>query len=183
MKSLEKFLIFLFPTWMIINPNHLKKYNDQEVGILRTIMSFVMPASIVVYIGHYFFLDLPMNLQPRDLWFNYRFGISGLCLVTFLFYRFHKFLPFIPLKLPGIITGFTICYFQTKTIIWYPEVPYLYSFIFVLISVFILRSSVLNSLLFSGVVISSLWPTFIEANLDMVMVGSAAAHIPKTMIL
>ena len=173
MKSLEKFLIFLFPTWMIINPNHLKKYNDQEVGILRTIMSFVMPASIVVYIGHYFFLDLPMNLQPRDLWFNYRFGISGLCLVTFLFYRFHKFLPFIPLKLPGIITGFTICYFQTKTIIWYPEVPYLYSFLFMVITSFCLRLSSFQAVLYISSIYALSWPIFAQTDLQPHMVHSA----------
>ncbi|MEM7646843.1 MAG: hypothetical protein AAF203_08045 [Pseudomonadota bacterium] len=152
MNFFEQIVAFLFPTSMILSKSQLEKYQASEESNLRLIMIFMLPLLIMVYIGHYFFFDIPMNLQPRSRWFNYRFGMAGAIFGVFLYYwRFHRY-KFVSKKLPAILIFSTACYMQSMTILWYKEVPYLYSYIFIVISAFSLRLAPFHAILFASTV-------------------------------
>jgi class 3 adenylate cyclase len=172
MGMLEKIISFVFPTSMILNQNHLSKYLNSEVSVFRTTMLFALPISIATYIGHYYFFDLPMGLDP-NLWFQYRFGISGLCLIGFFFYFYKKNKSTITYKIPALIIASAICYFQTRTILWFEEVPYIFSFLFLIITSFTLRLSPWQSILYITTLFLSQKSIFWEVGLDQSHIFSA----------
>ncbi len=174
MMWLEKIFFYLFPSLLVKDTPWHREWSHQERREFIFTARIFFAVAAPVYLAHYFFLDVPLNLQPQELWRNYRFAMTALALVCLGFYSWPWMYQRRFFKAPALIACWIFCYFQARTIIWYSEVPYLYSFIFVLISVYIIRSSMLNSLILSCLIIGSLWQTFMEAGLDMTMVSSAA---------
>jgi len=172
-KTLESLFAFLFPTTMILSESHMKKYLKDEKETFKTIMRITLPLVALIYIVHYHLLDLPLKLEPLDLWFNYRVGIATLCMAGYLYYTFFPENKFIPNKLFGTIIGFTLCFLQTKTITWYSEVPYIYSFLFMIITSTSLRQTPSQCLLYITVVFYIQVGTYKSADLNMTMVHSA----------
>lgn len=129
----------------------------------------------IVYILHYHTVDMAVGLAPSDLWFNYRYGMAAIALFCLGFYFMPKLHNMRFYKLPAVIASAVFCYFQTKTIIWYPQVPYLYSFGFILISVIVLRESIFVSVLYAATVLFLIWPIFMEAGQSPSMIFSASA--------
>lgn len=170
---LEKLFFYLFPGLLVKDTPWFREWAHQERGefVFTARIFFVIAAP--VYLAHYFFLDVPLQLQPPEIWQTYRFSMTALALACLAYYSLPGLYQKPLFKLPALLSCWVFCFFQARTIIWYPEVPYLYSFIFVLISVYIIRSSMLMSLVYAGFIIGSLWPTFVEAGLDMTMVSSA----------
>lgn len=76
-------------------------------------------------------------------------------------------------KLPIMFACTVFCYFQTQTILWYPKVPYLYSFAFIFISSLMLRTTVLKSVIFGTFLSAVIWPGLIESNQSSSMMLSA----------
>ena len=171
---LENLFFYLFPNLLVKDtPWHREWANQERREFVFTARIFFAIAA-PIYLAHYFFLDVPLDLQPPELWRTYRFSMAGLALVCLGFYCWSWMYQRRFFKAPALLACWVFCYFQAQTILWYSEVPYLYSFIFVLISMYIIRSSVLNSIALSGVFIASMWPAFMQAGLDMTMVSSAA---------
>lgn len=147
-----------------------KQEKDEFLGSIRIFFGL----AAIVYVLHYYTVDRAEGLAPSELWFNYRFGMAAIALTCLAFY-------FTPLlhnikhyKIPAVIACAVFCYFQTMTIVWYPKVPYLYSFAFVLISSIIIRTSIFNSVLFAGMLLGLIWPVFQEAGQSPAMIFSAS---------
>lgn len=174
MKSLEKFFFFLFPLARLKGTAWEQIWFEQEKSEFVQIVKIFFSVTIVGYILHYYTVDRAEGLAPSELWFNYRFGMAAVSAVCLLFYSIPHWVNQIPFyRLPAIMAGALFCYFQTRSIIWYTKVPYLYSFGFIVVSVVILRTTILKSvavaLLFSALV----FPVLIESGLSGAMVGSA----------
>lgn len=173
MNFIENLLNFAFPTRMIKNQYHRKKFILQERQVYITVQSIAFGFAALAMIGHYFFFDIPMELKPESLWFNYRFGIAGLCCATIAYYSFFGKNKFIPLKFPAILVSLTICYFQTRTMLWYAEVPYLYSFIILIITAFCLRLTPFQNALYVTLSFTTMQTVFVHTAIDNTHVWSA----------
>ncbi len=175
MNILEKIIIFLMPNLFLKRTNweSIWEQNQKNDFILGIKVFFSL--TFISYVLHYYTVDRIEGLSPSTLWFNYRFGMAAVSAIGYLIYSKEFLIHKKYYKVPALIACIIFCYFQTKTIIWYPKVPYLYSFAFILISVMILRLQVLASILFSTFILYLDWPLFIEAGLSPAMMGSASA--------
>jgi class 3 adenylate cyclase len=174
MKSLEGLFFFLFPLARLKGSPWESSWLAQEKS------EFIQIAKIffwIVFFGqimHHYTVDAAEGLAGLELWRNYRFGMAGMAAICLGFYYTPSLLDRIPFyRLPAILGGALLCYFQTRTIIWYPKVPYLYTFGFILVCTVILRSSILKSLLVAGIFSVLVFPTLVESGLSPAMAGSA----------
>lgn len=173
MRFVEKVILYLFPNLLFTNKNWFEIWKKQEREEFISSIKVFFGLATIVYILHYYTVDRAEGLAPSELWFNYRFGMAAIAMLCFSFYctrlaeiKFYK--------LPTFIACAIFCYYQTRTIIWYPSVPYLYSFAFVLISSIIVRSTMLISVLYANFLLALIWPTLIESNQSPSMVFSAS---------
>lgn len=182
MKFFEKIIIFLFPEILLWRTEWENVWYEQQrqefVFGMRIFFIFVA----FTYIMHFFYVDLELQLQPVSLWMKYRFGIAGISLLCFTFYCFPTLFNRKFYKAPTILACFILCYFQARTIVWYSEVPYLYAYLFVLISIMILRLNALYSLIFGMGTTFLIFPTIIEAGKSKSMVLSASVFTSVSII-
>lgn len=174
MSLIERIILYLFPNLLFTNKNWIEIWKGQERDEFSGSARLFFGIAVFVYILHYYTVDVSEGLAPSDLWFNYRFGMAGIALFCLIFYSVNRLKSYSLYKLPLIVACAIFCYFQTRTIIWYPKVPYLYSFAFILISAMMLRTTVLLSVLYAVGLLALVWPTLIEANQRPSMMFSAA---------
>lgn len=129
---------------------------------------------MVVYVLHYFTVDRSEGLAPSDLWFNYRFGMAAICGGCFMFYCIPQLTANRFYKVPLILTCAICTYFQARTVVWYPKVPYLYVYAFIFFSAIMLRSSILRSVFLAAAFTALTWGTLVEAGQSPAMIASAS---------
>ncbi len=98
--------------------------------------------------------------------------MTGLCLATAGFYL----TPFAKIRYyraPVVITGLICCYFQARVCVWYPEAPWLYCFVFIIMITFVLQTSPLKSMMFATAAIGLQWMSLIEAGVEKPAIISA----------
>lgn len=184
MKLLEKIFFLIFPRLLLSSTPWAPLWDEQEKKQFLTAARVFFPITIAVYVLHYFTVDRIEGLAPSELWFNYRFGMATVGTLGLGFYLIpalhsgHRFY-----KLPLILTCAVYTYFQARTIIWYPQVPYLYVFGFIFVSCVMLRSSVSRSLLFAAGLMAITWSTLLEAGQSPAMIASAGVVTAVSIIL
>jgi len=174
MKFIERVILYLFPLMSLKRTKWEKIWLQQEREEFVSAIRIFFAIAAAVYALHYFTVDRYEGLAPSQLWMTYRFGMTGLSLLCLLFYFSPRFIQTRFYKLPVIIACALYCYFQTETIIWYPKVPYLYSFAFVLISTMVLRVSIFSSLMYSAALLALIAPVLIESGQSTAMMFSAS---------
>ena len=148
-------------------------WEDKERELFVTICKYFFAFAGVVYLGHYFFYDKPMGLEPIDRWFAFRMVTTFAGLAASAFY-------FSPLantryyKLPAVISLWVYCYTQAMIVTWWDGTPWLYSFIYVLTSMILLRMSPLNSIILSSLFMLTQTPFLLEASVPLSSIVSSA---------
>ena len=111
MKWIDTAITYLFPTILLEGKPWRSMWEEKERDIFILIARYFFLLVGVGYVGHYFFYDKIMDLQPIEKWFTFRMSVAALSFATFLFYlsplsklRFHK--------LPAIVTSWVVCYTQ-----------------------------------------------------------------------
>ncbi len=174
MKWLEKFFFFLFPLARLKGTAWEYTWFEQEKSEFIQIAKIFFSVTLIGYVLHYYTVDRAEGLAPSDLWFNYRYGMALVSVMCLGFYSVPRWVRSVAFyRLPAIVAGALFCYFQTRTIIWYPKVPYLYSFAFILVCVVILRTSILKSLVVALLFSALVFPTLLESGLSVAMAFSA----------
>ncbi len=174
MKFLEKIFFLLFPHLLLQGTPWGPLWYAQEKKEFLSATRFFYPIAIAVYILHYYTVDRSEGLAPSELWFNYRFGMAGigaLCLAYYSIPKLHNVKYF---RIPLILSCIAFAYFQARTVVWYPKVPYLYVYAFIFISAIMLRASLVKSIFFAIVLSAITWSTLIEANQSPAMIASAS---------
>ncbi|MGZ3770464.1 MAG: adenylate/guanylate cyclase domain-containing protein [Bdellovibrio sp.] len=173
MKFFEKVIVFLFPEILLWRTEWEKIWYEQQrkefVFGMRIFFIFVA----FTYILHFYYVDSELHLEPISLWMKYRFAVAGISLLCFAFYCFPVLYNRKFYKVPTILACFVLCYLQARTVIWYREVPYLYAYLFVLISIMILRLNAFYSLIFGIGTTFSIFSTIVESGILKSMVLSA----------
>lgn len=173
MKALERFILFLIPSLRLKGTPWENIWVQQRKAEWIQTVKFFYIIAIFSYISHYFTIDRAEGLSPSALWFNYRFGMSLICGLALLFYSFEPLYRYNWYKLPMIVTTSILIYFQNETIIWYPKVPYLYSFLFILISVIVFGESIIYSLAYALFNMMLIMPTLVKSGVSSSMISSA----------
>jgi len=172
---IERILGVLFPTSLLRNTPWLPAWQDQERSVNLKVWRVVFFLGAIVYVGHYYLLDKPMELEPDHVWRNYRLGMAALlasCALTTLVRPIAQSSLY---RLPVYFACWSMAYWQAKSILWYDGSLYLYAFAFLVINSMILRTSMLNSVLFSIFTLTTQYPSFIEADLSGPLLNSATA--------
>ena len=157
MKWIETAITYLFPTILLEGKPWRSMWEDKERQTFILVCRFFFFGAACLYIGHFFFYDIPMGLEPIERWFAFRISMTTLGLATFGFYltplarsQFHK--------IPAIFTCWAFCYTQAMITTWWDGTPWLFSFLFVAITTSVIRLSPLNSVIFATLAISTQVP-------------------------
>lgn len=174
MRYLEKLILYIFPQLSLKRtPWESIWYEQERKEFLAGIRVFFGLAGFV-YILHYFAVDRVLNLQPSDLWFQYRFSMAAIAFFNLAISYLPTFARSSFYKIPTVISCAVFCYFQSRTILWYSAVPYLYSYAFVIISAIVIRENILNSTALSILLLILISPNTIQAGQTPAMVFSAS---------
>ncbi|MGI9328720.1 MAG: adenylate/guanylate cyclase domain-containing protein [Pseudomonadales bacterium] len=170
----DKFISYIFPLSLLEGTPWLRAWKDKEREDFVAVARIFFPVAALLYLGHFVFFDLAMGLEPKSFWLKFRASMATVAMVATLFYltpwckkRFYR--------APAIIVCLLFCYFQGRVVVWYPEAPWLYCFLFVGICSLLLKASIVISAMFAAVAISLQWASLLEANIAVPVISSAAA--------
>jgi len=163
---LERILVWLFPTLLLDGTPWQQSWREKETRENVVLWRFVFPTIGIIYVGHLVYFDIPMNLEPRDLWVQFRLSVFALCTAAFLFYLCPSLYRSSAYRIPVFFVCWVLCYTQALTAVWYEESQYLYAFLFVAVSAAIIRASMFMSMAFSGFTLSTQWFPLLEAGVS-----------------
>lgn len=145
----DKVILYFFPHLML-NTVSASDYFQTERQTARWNFITSLPLISLVYILHYFFFDKPIGLaQESSFWLFFRFGMATLGMILgFIYYSSSNFLRLFS-QTPAAIYFTLIIGLQAKVCELYPAAPYLYPFVFTLLSIFILRLTVIGNIIFT----------------------------------
>ncbi len=83
MRWLERLLHALFPSLLLEGTPWANVWEEKERREHLTLLRYVFSLAPIAYIGHYYLVDVPMDLEPRAVWFNYRMGLAALNVLVF----------------------------------------------------------------------------------------------------
>lgn len=172
MDNMDKFLTYTFPNSLLEGTPWNSAWNEKERKEFNGLAILFFGIAAALYIGHYYFFDLPTGLEPREHWFHFRASMTGLCLATVGFYisplAKNKYY-----RLPTVVTGLVCCYFQARVSVWYPEAPWLYCFAFIILFTFLLQTSPLKSFVFASIAAAIQYSSLREAAVPLPAIISA----------
>lgn len=176
MHIFDKIFNYLFPLSLLDTTPWRSMWEEKERADFLATAKIFFPIAAFIYAGHYWFFDLPMGLEPKQLWASFRAGAVAIALITFVFYlsplrnmRWYRF--------PAILATTIFCYSQARVTIWYPEAPWIYCFVLNVICALSLRASVLKSVFFAALLITLQWSSLMEAGLTVPEAVSASAVV------
>ena len=127
----------------------------------------------VGYFAHYYLIDVPNNKTPIEAWFLFRMGATAACISCFIL--FLSRLSEQPWS--KWVAAFVLaagCHAQAHVVVYYPEAPWIYPFVFTLGAVLLLQYPPLKSLLFSSPLIASFFSPLTAAGIPVDQLASAA---------
>ena len=150
---------------------------EQRDLFVRTAL-FFFPLVALTYIGHFVFYDRVINLEPIEGWFVFRVTAALLAMLCFMYYFRSRNTPTVSkfYKVPALIAVSLLCISQAFIATIHEQASYLFSFIFVVIGVFIMRSSALNSFLLSTALLALQLPLLIQTD-DSIQVLFSGAFV------
>jgi len=166
-KLLDRLAFALFPALLFENTPWYRKWMEQDRRESVRLWRTFFPIVSIVYVGHYFLFDRPMGLKPDSLWLTFRMSIAWLSIATTLCYCLPCFSQSKHYKIPAIAMLFLLCYTQARTMVWYEPSQYLYAFVYVVVSVMLLRAPMFKSIAFASSALLCQWPSFLGSGLPI----------------
>lgn len=152
-KLISSFLQFLFPHHLVKETPWYSAWREQN----RNDNIFVWRASLPVFAFGYaihIYIDILHQKPNIEMWITFRLSMTALILTCLGLYMWPKFYKTRFYKLPIYAFVFIACYFQAKTVLWYPLIPYTLALNFVFIGAMVLRGSIVESIIFGVVMIA-----------------------------
>ncbi|NKC01775.1 MAG: hypothetical protein GKR90_25200 [Pseudomonadales bacterium] len=131
---------------------------------------FVLAA--VGYFGHYFLIDIPNDKQPLELWFAFRMSATIACTLCFILFITKK-QNTVWAKWVAAVVMAAGCHAQAHVVLYYPDAPWIYPFVFTLGAVLLLQYPPFKSLLFAAPLMGSFFPPLLEAGNPFDQLASA----------
>lgn len=166
MKWFETAVAYLFPAVLIDSTPWRELWEKQQrEQFTRYSLGFFSIAA-VGYVANYFLFDLPMNLQPRQFWLNFRLAMTALCLLNIAFY-WSNLANTKYYRIPAIISCSIFCYTQAKVTVWFSVDAWFFFFLFVLGTVMYLRMTAFYSFLYGLALCVFCAPILIESGVPI----------------
>ena len=151
-------------------------------AIIVTSQAWLILATFA-YAAHFYVFDRNQQLQPLQFWLFFRLAMACLLLGTALLYAS----PWIDLlgrfyRIPSAIAMWLMAYTQALVTQWYSVDAWAFCFVFVLVSLLILRMSVLMSLGYIMLVCITVWSPLKQAGLPNSYLISGATVTMALMI-
>lgn len=176
MKWVETAITYLFPAVLLEGKPWRQMWEDKERELFTTICKYFFAFAALVYLGHHFFYDKPMGLEPADRWFAFRMTVTATGIVASAFY-FSSLSKSKFYKLPAIVATWIFCYTQAMITTWWDGTPWLYSFVFVAASMMILRLTPMLSMVLSSLFMVSQAPFLIESGVPLSSLVSTGVFV------
>lgn len=174
MRLFDNIFSYLFPLSLLETTPWVDIWKEKEKADFLATAKIFYPVVGVIYAAHYWFFDLAMGLEPAKHWLAFRMSMVAICIATFFFYA-SPLSKISWYRVPAMMALAVFCYYQARVTVWYPDAPWIYCFVFVVISALSLRSSVFKSAAFASVVVALQWPSLMESGLDIPPAASASA--------
>ena len=169
----EDWQTFLQSIFALFNPSRLLdgypwraiwEARERRLVIVTSQAWFIL--ATLAYAAHYYFFDRNQQLQPPQFWLFFRVSMACVLLGTALLYAS----PWIDVlgrfyRVPSAIVMWLMAYTQALVTLWYSVDAWAFCFVFVLVSLLILRMSVLASLGYILLVCISVWSPLQQAGL------------------
>jgi len=172
MTWIETAIAYLYPTVLLEGKPWRAMWEEKDRATFTLICRFFFPIAGGLYVGHYFFYDRLLGLEPVERWFTFRMSVAGISFLAFAFYlsplanlRFHK--------VPAVITCWTYCYTQSLVTTWWDGTPWLFSFVFTTGAVMVIRTSPLKSMLLASAIIATQAPLLVQTGVPLSSVISS----------
>jgi len=172
MSNLDRIITYISPKSILEGTPWSEAWDEKERKEFVALAKIFFAVGAALYIGHYYFFDLPTGLEPKNHWFLFRASMTGLCLAVVLFYM-SPLAETAHYRAPAVIVGLISCYFQARVCVWYSEAPWIYCFVFIIMITFVLQTSPVKSLAFACAAVSLQWNSLIESGVDTPAVFSA----------
>ena len=173
---------YLFPFSLVESTPWADIWLEKEKMDFLSAARIFFPVVGFLWLGHYWFFDRPMGLQPQDHWLQFRLSMTSIALTVFIYYM-SPLVRFRFYRLPAALAGLVFCYYQARVTVWYPEAPWVYCFAFVMFSALILRTSVVKSSGYALVVMAFQWPVLMEAGVPVPVALSAGGVTILSLII
>jgi class 3 adenylate cyclase len=173
MRVFDRIFTYLFPLSLLEPTPWLDIWREKERDEFFTTVRMFFPIAAGLYLAHYWLFDLPMGLEPGTLWLMYRVSMVTVALLAFCYYLYSP-LWFKSYRAVAVVACAAFCVTQSWVTAFYPQAPWLYCFVFVIVSALILRTSVTKSCLFAMGIIALQWPGLMVANVAVPEVVSAS---------
>ncbi len=169
MKWFESTISWLFPTILVDGTPWKSMWAEKDKESFLATAKIFYPVAALVYALHFFFYDLPNNLEPIESWFLFRLAMVSVALVTLGFYlsplrRIRWY------KLPAIVACWCFCQAQAYVAYWYGLESWIFCYVILAVVVVSLRMSALLSSFFVAFTVSTQAPVLLDG-------GIAATYI------
>jgi class 3 adenylate cyclase len=169
----DRIFTYLFPLTLLEPTPWLDMWREKERDDFLTTAKMFFPIAATLYLAHYWLFDLPMGLEPGAAWLLYRVSMVAVALIALLYYVYSP-LWLRSYRTVAIVACGAFCVSQSWVTAFYPQAPWLYCFVFVIVSSLILRTSVMKSCMFAVVMITLQWPGLMMASVAVPEVISAS---------
>lgn len=166
MQLFDRVFTFLFPTSLLEPTPWLDIWRENEQKEFFAAARIFFPIAAALYLAHYWLFDVPMELEPWTYWLTFRLSMVLIAMGAYLYYTFTPNL-LTAYRLPAMLACVVFCISQAWVTVFYPKAPWLYCFVFVIVSALILKASVLKSCLFAVFAISLQWKGLMSAGLTV----------------
>lgn len=166
MRWFETFISWLFPNLLVTGTPWGSLWQEKErASFIQSIRLFLLVAS-GLYVAHYYFYDVPNNLEPLTHWKSFRFSMAAFLLSCLGFYI--SPLVRMPIyRFPGMVACLTICSSQAYVALWHGRESWVFCYILTIACVLGLRLSAFKSLAFAVVASSFQAPILIKAGIPV----------------
>ncbi len=167
---LDRIIYYFFPSWLLNTTPWKSIWQESEdnLTIRRYRILFLLLG--IGYLLHYFFVDIPLGLTKDPVWLIYRFGIFSGCMasigLTFLKDR-TLFLSQLAYWLVAIGTSWA----QAHSMVWYSGVSPIWGFFVAVSFAVFYRADNLLSILMLSILIAVQWPSIIDTNQNLNLIG------------
>lgn len=148
MQIVDSVLSYLVPEILITDPDWKAKWEQRQKENFLRYAGFFFLAVAVGEIANYFFFDIPMGLEPREFWLNYRISMAVMCGVCTLFYL-SPLTKFRFYKIPALSASAVLCYTQAYVTIWYSSDAWIFFYIFVMATMMVLGLQAIWALIYT----------------------------------
>jgi class 3 adenylate cyclase len=169
----DKTLLYLFPKSLLETTPWLEIWRERERASFVSLAKIFFPFTALLYFMHYWFFDIPMGLEPSDNWLAFRSTMVGIAILAFFYYTV---LPeaLVHYRIVAMLVTTAFCVSQAYVTVFYPPAPWLYCYVFVIVSALFLRASVLKSIAFALLVMALQLPALMSTPISVPEVLSAA---------